>query len=414
MAIAGAWVSGAYAMEACSTASHPPPANDAASADAPIEAATALDSGGPSDAPSASHDATVPPEAGDASDAGDAADANDAGDAGNASDAGDASGADALTDGSYACPTDGGLPAELSCTGLYADWATKTVSPSAIPYTPGFILWSDGAVKSRWISLPPNTQIDTTNMDDWVFPVGTKIWKQFALGGQLVETRLLWKQQAAQWTYADYRWASDGSSAPLLTNGEQNVNGTTYEIPSLNQCPSCHGGRLDAVLGFDIVGTGVPSAQGLTLAMLAGQGLLTQPPPSTAIAIPEDSTMLAAAALGWLHVNCGVSCHNANPNAMGGPSRLYLKLLAGEMYPEAGVAQVSLLDSYTTSVGVLSNLTPNGQHYLRIAPGDAGQSLIPLMDTARGDASFKPMPPIVSNIPDTADVAAVMAWINAL
>jgi hypothetical protein len=114
-------------------------------------------------------------------------------------------------------------------------------------------------------------------------------------------------------------------------------------------------------------------------------------------------------------MNCGVSCHNSDPASMGGPSHLYLKLLAGEMYPDAGSGMVTGLDTYTTAVGVLSNLTPNGQQYMRIALGDAGASLIPLMDMTRGDAGpFLPMPPIVSHIPDTADVAAVQAWINAL
>ena len=48
-------------------------------------------------------------------------------------------------------------------------------------------------MKTRWVYLPPDTTIDTSNMDEWNFPVGTKFWKQFVVGGVIVETRMLHK-----------------------------------------------------------------------------------------------------------------------------------------------------------------------------------------------------------------------------
>ena len=67
--------------------------------------------------------------------------------------------------------------------GLYSDWATKTVASGVRQYDPGLHLWSDGASKTRWIYLPPGTKIDTTDMNEWTFPPGTKIWKEFVVGG---------------------------------------------------------------------------------------------------------------------------------------------------------------------------------------------------------------------------------------
>ena len=119
--------------------------------------------------------------------------------------------------GDAGCPTDGAIPDDLSCTGLYGDWATKTIAPEAVAYTPGLVFWSDGAVKSRWIYLPPGGVIDTTDMDNWVFPVGTKIWKQFALGGQIVETRLIWKTCVIGLDVPRLPWSADGSSAKRST-----------------------------------------------------------------------------------------------------------------------------------------------------------------------------------------------------
>jgi hypothetical protein len=327
----------------------------------------------------------------------------------------DDGGADASAAGDGGCPDDGGVPDDLACTGLYSDWATKTIASDAVAYTPALVFWSDGAIKTRWLYLPPGATIDTSDMDNWVFPVGTKIWKTFALGTQIVETRLIWKQ-AQGWVFLDYRWSADGSSATRLDDGETNVNGTTYEIPATSVCIQCHGGRADSVLGVDLLGLGLAGAQGVTLATLAAQGSFTKNPPQTTISIPEDSTMKAAAALGWLHVNCGSSCHTAG--AQGGATRLYLKLLAGQISgADGGPASVTALDSSTTTVNVLSNVTPNGHQYKRIAPGDSADSLVPLMALSRNgesDGGFTQMPPIVSHVPDVVGEAPVSAWIDAL
>jgi hypothetical protein len=299
-------------------------------------------------------------------------------------------------------------------------------------YEPGFKLWSDGAAKRRWIRLPPQTQIDTSDMDNWVFPVGTKIWKEFSLGdtvvdggqlgggGKIIETRLLYKDSDASWTYAVYPWADDQMSATRSTMSkkvDQPDGGPQYEIPSPAACPSCHAGRNDIVLGFDLIGLGVPSAGatgGLTLATLP-QGWLSQPPPATTVKIPEDATKKAASALGYLHMNCGVSCHNST-NGLASFDGLYLKLLASQMYPDGGTAKVTNLDTYTTTVNVQGNL---GAHmYKRINPGHSAQSLLVLMALARDpDAgAFLPMPPALSHRPDTTPtgIPLVEAWIDAL
>jgi hypothetical protein len=335
----------------------------------------------------------------------------------------DGSGTDGASDGAIVCPTDGGIPSDLACTGLYSDWASKTIAGDVAAYTPSFLLWSDGAQKSRWVYLPPGSKIDTTDMDDWVFPVGTKVWKQFSLGGQIIETRLLWKVSTDPfqgWSVLDYFWSNSGKSATLNLCGETNVNGTTYEIPSSTQCLTCHSGRKDMLLGFDLVGLGAPGGAGLRLSDLVTQQLLTTPPPATTITIPEDSTGKAAAALGYLHVNCGATCHNTNPSAGAWQYRLYMKLLAGQMYPEGGAGQVTQLDTYKTAVNVTStDQMPQNKTWLIIKPGDSANSLLPQMALSRdpldgGSTVFLPMPPIITHQPDTTGIGTVEAWIDAL
>lgn len=46
-------------------------------------------------------------------------------------------------------------PVHLSETGLYSEPATHRVDERNLRYSPQYPLWSDGAVKSRWIFLPP-------------------------------------------------------------------------------------------------------------------------------------------------------------------------------------------------------------------------------------------------------------------
>src|SRR4051794_38379479 len=72
--------------------------------------------------------------------------------------------------------SDESTPMRLSCTGLYADLAARQIADSAMAYAPALSFWTDGATKRRWISLPG--PIDTHDPDDWLFPVGTKAWKE--------------------------------------------------------------------------------------------------------------------------------------------------------------------------------------------------------------------------------------------
>jgi hypothetical protein len=307
-----------------------------------------------------------------------------------------------------------GLPRDLACTGLYSDWATKTVAAENLPYTPGYLLWSDNANKARYVYLPPGTQIDTTDMDNWVFPVGTKIWKEFSLGPQRVETRHFVKA-ASGWLWTTYRWTADGESgATELDTGETNVNGTPYEIPAHGVCVQCHGGRPDMVLGLDVINLGASTAVGLSLSTLIASSQLTTNPPAS-LEIPEDATGRARASLGWLHSNCGITCHNANSGALASGTGLFLKVSGAQLIAGGGSTPTSALDPYVTAVGVTPNMAKFvTEGFERITPGHPELSLIPTLDMARNNPNIPQMPPIVTHIADTKDVDALIAWIRAL
>ena len=109
----------------------------------------------------------------------------------------------------------------LSETGLYLDMATKELAPDLIEYEPAYKLWSDGAEKRRWLRLPRGTQIDTSDMDHWVFPIGSMFFKEFALDGRKLETRIVARlgADADDYFMGAFRWNEDESDAVFVREG---------------------------------------------------------------------------------------------------------------------------------------------------------------------------------------------------
>ena len=304
-----------------------------------------------------------------------------------------------------------GPPNDLGCTGLYSDWGKRTLSPDAQEFDPGLHLWSDGAEKTRWITLPAGQKIDTSDMNEWRFPIGTKLWKEFRIAAHRVETRHYWKRGTNDWVRTTYRWSDDESTAQSFTEGAANVGGTTYGIPAVAQCDSCHSGRIDKVLGFDAVSLSSPKSkfQGQTPAMIAVASLLTQPP-AALLTIPDDATGKAAPALGWLHANCGAACHNPSPSSFAGVTGLFMRLEVGP--GTTGLGAYEATNTYKTSVCQTSRFQsdPPPGGWVRIVPKDLTKSLLPFRDGRRNDP-FIQMPPIASNIPDLEGVKLVQDWV---
>jgi hypothetical protein len=315
----------------------------------------------------------------------------------------------------------------LRCAGLYADFDAKRVAPELRSYKPALELWADGAEKQRWIGLPPGAKIDTSNMDEWIFPLGTKLWKELRLDKKLIETRLYEKGLDGTWHHAAFRWNDDASDAVRKDDGEKIPRGgpdvPPYEVPTATQCNDCHQGRTDKILGFEAVSLGLPGADGLTLAALSTEGLLSSAPSSSTLAFPEDGTGNAAAALAWMHVSCG-PCHNRSSSADGEKSRIYLLTHASALLaPDGGgAATVGSLDAYTTTVGRPTTVDipdGGGATFLVIKAGDPNASRVSFLSGRRVGASGSPtekeqMPPIVTRLVDTKGHALLDAWISAL
>ncbi|XXX81211.1 hypothetical protein WMF30_20850 [Sorangium sp. So ce134] len=320
------------------------------------------------------------------------------------------------TDVDCAAPIDGVLPVDLRCTGLYGDFDKRELACGVLEYKPAMELWSDGAAKRRFASIPKGQRVDVSNPDAFVYPEGTQFWKEFRVQGangalRLAETRLL-RKMAAGWVYTSYVWSEDERQAIQMQNdfGVPDLYGTGHMVPTRDQCKECHVGRADFVLGWDALMLG-PGAEGVTRESLVTLGVIEDASP-LALSIPGDE--VERQALGYLHANCGVSCHNDLPESAAHDTGLYLRLEASEL------GSVAATDAVRTSMNKrpaenakyegLNN--PDPANWYDIRPGDPARSLMVARQELRGFEGQ--MPRIATRKVDDTGVQLVTRWIQGM
>ncbi len=187
----------------------------------------------------------------------------------------------------YFDPTDlYAIPEYLSESGVFDDIGAKVMDTAAKYYEVNAPLWSDGALKRRWIILPPGQHIpydDTTDFFD--YPDSTVFVKTFLQEkvegdtGTAVywETRLWVKKIDASdnhkdWYGFSYQWNADQSDAILASpsyhgldtifpytdaSGRQTYK--KWHFPSQQECWYCHaqGPVVDPATGQLVQGRSV-------------------------------------------------------------------------------------------------------------------------------------------------------------
>jgi mono/diheme cytochrome c family protein len=291
------------------------------------------------------------------------------------------------------------LPARLHDTGLYAG---DRLRPDLVAFTPQYPLWSDGAAKRRWLYLPPGTAVDASRPDEWRFPAGTRLWKEFSHGGRPVETRYVERLRDGRWRFAAYVWNAEGTEARLVPQRGipalpvAAAPGGRYAIPSRGDCLACHGSAPAPVLGF--------AALQLSdeLPALATRGVL-QGLPATWLRTPPriaGATALERAALGTLHGNCA-HCHNTSGNRV--PLPLTLAQRAAD--PQASRDEV-----LRAAADAPARYQPVAGGDARIAvPGQPDASLLVQRMASRDPR--RQMPPLGTQQVDAEGLALVRRWI---
>jgi hypothetical protein len=321
-------------------------------------------------------------------------------------------------------PTDAGnplTPDTLAGTGLCLDASCTMISPGVTEYTPRWGLWADGSTKRRWFKLPAGMKIDTSDMNYWKFPIGTQFWKEFTRGGVKIETRYIVKladeatpPPAVAWFYISYQWNMTGDATVTASpSGVMNVNGTTADIPSKQNCKQCHESlkgvdmNRGRILGFGAVQLDFDGEYDLE-DLIAGN-LLTAPPTTGAsharFALPGTQTDIDA--YGYLHANCG-HCHNPTSPTFLGVTQMVLRYDLGHIDTVANLPQFMTTVNATDAVPY----TENSISYTKVViPHDLVNST---MIGRMNSTTSKHMPQLGSEVVDPDGQTKLDAWINSL
>ncbi len=272
-------------------------------------------------------------------------------------------------------------PPLLSGTGLFSDTVNLIVAPGVVEYDVNAPLWSDRALKRRWLALPAGGRVTTSLTGAWSFPLGTVLMKHFELPvapGQntRLETRLLIRQLTG-WIGVTYRWNSLQTDAELLTSGYSETfsvveNGQpfdqTWDYPSTAGCNGCHTAAGGRVLGvrtaqlnrnFDYPGGEDGQLHAWSCGGLLDVDFGTQPGLPAHAGLDDSFASPQRRARAYLDSNCAM-CHQPGAPAPGGLN-LRSDVLLGQM---------NLIDVAPTQ-GDLGLPSP-----MRIKPGVSSESVL--------------------------------------
>jgi uncharacterized repeat protein (TIGR03806 family) len=298
------------------------------------------------------------------------------------------------------------FPKLLSETGCFD--ASDPTEPTAglIPFSVNAPLWSDGALKRRWMALPDGEQIHIEDDGDWTFPNGTVLVKSFEVNSRLVETRLLVRHDDGGWAGYAYEWNEAQTEATLLQAGKTlDVTGTPWKIPSRSDCSSCHTAAAGRSLGPETAQLNGDSVYPSTnrnspqIATLVNIDMFDNPPSQSADDLPRladigDSAPAADRARAYLHSNCS-HCHRP-----GGPGRSDADMRWFVPFANAGMCNIS---PESGDLGVAGARL--------VVPGDASRSMLPLRMRA---TDVTRMPALGTDIVHINGVGVIEDWIDSL
>ena len=276
-----------------------------------------------------------------------------------------------------------------------------------LPYDINAPFWSDGAQKERYIGIPNGSTITRDADEDWQFPNGTVIVKNFRLGGDLIETRHLMRHPDGVWAGYTYEWNAQQTEATRVKGGKTvSIHGQDWIFPAESQCMSCHTSAAGFALGpetaqlnraFNYPTTLRTSNQLETIDHIL---MFTTPLPAPVQSLPmltsptDSGADIDDRARAYLHTNCA-QCHRP-----GGPTPSSMDL------------------RYTTSLAATNacDVMPLGGdlgivNARLIAPGDPARSLV-ITRASRRDSHG--MPPLGSNLIDNDGINLLTDWVNSL
>jgi len=299
----------------------------------------------------------------------------------------------------------GSTATKLSETGCVNSAAPKQAANGMIPYDVKSPLWSDGAEKQRYLSLPNNTQVTLAANGDFNFPIGSVLMKHFTFGEKFIETRLFAHGQLG-WQGFSYEWNDAQTEATLLNAAkDKNINNVNWHFPSAGQCLQCHTSAAGFSLGLETKQLNgeflYPASQKTAnqLTTLAHIGIFTSPLTNTQkteklYSLNDTQATTQQKARSYLHTNCA-DCHQPN-----GPTPVNIDLRFGTPLAQMNICNIAPVAG---EVGITNARI--------VAVGDPLKStLVKRMQVT--DAMQ--MPPLARSVIDTQAVQIMSDWISGL
>ena len=312
-------------------------------------------------------------------------------------------------------------PSKLSDLGVFDDLATLDINSEFVPYTVNSPLWSDRAVKKRWMMVPSDgnrnsieEKISFSRSNGWKFPEGTVFVKHFALPLSLdniedvhnLETRFFVIGEGGQGYGITYKWDEDQKDATLLKWSDTEffdilVDGEIaytqeWNYPSRSQCLTCHNASAGYVLGVNThqINYGVGNDNMITF--LADNDFFIEEIDEPQ-KLPKSFGLFSDASLdvkikSYLDSNCS-SCHRPE-----GVPNVSMDLRLSNTHPTL------FLDQPTESIA------SDGDRMI-VWPGDHHMSELWVRDASLDENR---MPPLGSNLIDQPYIDSLALWINGL
>ena len=304
-------------------------------------------------------------------------------------------------------PSPDTIPDRLSDSGCTDPTDITQPYSGLLPYDINAVFWSDNAHKERYFGIPNGEAITRNGDDDWEFPPGTVIVKNFRLNGDLVETRHLMRHPDGIWAGYTYEWNAQQTEATRVKGGKTiSVEGQDWIFPEESQCIACHTSAAGFTLGLQTAQLNkvftYPSTMRVANQLETLDHLLLFAAPLSApvqnlprLASPLDTAAdLNDRARAYLHTNCA-QCHRPN-----GPTPSDMDLQYTTSLTSTNACDALPMEG---NLGITSARL--------IAPGDAARSLL-VVRASRRDSHG--MPPLGSALVDSSGIDLLTNWINGL
>ncbi len=338
------------------------------------------------------------------------------------------------------------IPKLISGTGMYANLAAKQISPDVTPFEVNAPLWTDGAIKQRYVAVPAGQAVvydDTA--DTYGYPDHAMVIKNFSVdtipgnpaSRILFETRFSGVRIVGgkeKWYLWSYHWRLDQTDADLVVDSGENAtvrvfrNGLDktpfmkkWRFPGTLQCAACH--RVQAAGGRTVLAfftaqlnkplDATPAVNQLT--RLFDIGILktkdgSRPDFTKApkwAHWDDANASLELRARSYIAANCS-GCHGARGIATNATLDVTLNYDYHDMKPHMDFVTKKLLGTFPLDSAGL------------IVPGRPDRSVLLYRQKMRNQkdldftAERMAMPPLGSFEPDTNAINVISAWITSL